>query len=214
MDWRKLNLEKTKEDLKNSADESLLIIRTIEAIDELESCINKLVVVLREWYGLYGPRASMIKEQDSFLNAVESAKKEDMTSELLKSDDIKELQFLRSEILKLKELQEEYKNYLEKVMKKYCKNLLGDAGVIVGARLIKLAGSLEDLAKMPSSTIQVLGAEKALFRHLKKGSRSPKFGVLYFHPDVSQAKEGDKAKAARKIASKISIGTKKDFYGK
>ncbi len=214
MDWRTLNLEKTKEDLKNSVDESLLIIRTIEAIDELDSSINKLVVVLREWYGLYGPRASMVKEQDSFLNAVDLAKKEDMTSELLKSDDIKELKLLRSEILKLKELQEEYKNYLEKVMKKYCKNLLDSAGVIVGARLIKLAGSLEDLAKMPSSTVQVLGAEKALFRHLKTGTRSPKFGVLYFHSDVSQAKEGDKAKVARKIASKISIDTKKDFYGK
>lgn len=214
MDWRALNLEKTKEDLKTSVNESNLIIRLIEAIDEIDNTVNRLVVILREWYGLYGPRASIIKDQDSFLNAVESHKKEDITSEFIKADDIKQILSLHEEILRLKKIEEDYKKYLERVMSNYCKNVLESSGAIVGARLIKLAGSLDNLAKMTSSTIQVLGAEKSLFRHLKKGSRAPKFGVLYFHNDVSQAKDKEKAKAARKVAAKIGIAAKKDFYGK
>jgi len=82
---------------------------------------------------------------------------------------------------------------------------------MLGARLISIAGSLERLARLPSSTIQILGAEKALFRHLRSGAKPPKHGVILQHPIVSGAK--NKGRAARKLASKTAIAAKMDFYG-
>ena len=81
---------------------------------------------------------------------------------------------------------------------------------IWGARLIALAGSFERLATLPASTIQILGAEKALFRHIKTGAKSPKHGVILQHPLVLDAKA--KGKAARQVADKISIAARIDFF--
>ncbi|MEF8848595.1 MAG: C/D box methylation guide ribonucleoprotein complex aNOP56 subunit, partial [Candidatus Thermoplasmatota archaeon] len=82
----------------------------------------------------------------------------------------------------------------------------------IGARLISLAGSLEKLALMPSSTIQVLGAEKALFRFKKQGGRPPKHGVIFQHPLINKSKKSDRGKIARVLAGKISIAAKGDYF--
>lgn len=95
-------------------------------------------------------------------------------------------------------------------MRKRCPHLTSVAGHVVGARLISAAGSLEKLSRMPSSKIQVLGAEKALFRHLKTGSNPPKYGMIYFHDSVVNAE--DKGRAARHLAGKIAIASRQDFY--
>ncbi|MBI5391799.1 ATP-binding protein, partial [Candidatus Woesearchaeota archaeon] len=93
-----------------------------------------------------------------------------------------------------------------------CPNLSTTATSLIGARLISHAGSLKRLAELPSSTVQVLGAEKSLFRHLKTGSKPPRFGVLFQHPLVAEAAENLKGKTARKLASKISIAVKQDYF--
>ena len=114
-------------------------------------------------------------------------------------------------MIKLKDIQE---TYLESLMNELCPRTLKCATALIGARLIDRAGSLKRLAQLPSSTIQVLGAEKALFRHIKTGSKSPKFGVIFAHPNVSNAMGKDKGKAARKVASEISKTIKVDYFSK
>jgi nucleolar protein 56 len=84
--------------------------------------------------------------------------------------------------------------------------------VTVGARIIAKAGSLARLATLPASTIQVLGAEKALFRALKTGARPPKHGLLFQHPLVHSAPKWQRGKIARAVASKVAIAARIDYY--
>ena len=79
-------------------------------------------------------------------------------------------------------------------------------------RLVSCAGSLAKLARLPSSTIQLLGAEKALFRHMAEGSLPPKHGILYQHPSVKGSQRKDKGKITRSLASKVAIAAKIDYY--
>jgi nucleolar protein 56 len=97
-------------------------------------------------------------------------------------------------------------------MKRYCPNLLEITGMMLGAKLIAKAGSLKRLSQFPASTIQVLGAEKALFRHMKTGARPPRHGMLIQHPIVAQAKQKEHGKRARTLADKISIAAKVDYF--
>jgi nucleolar protein 56 len=82
----------------------------------------------------------------------------------------------------------------------------------VGARIIAKAGSLSRLAVLPASTIQVLGAEKALFRALKTGTRPPKHGLIFQHPLIHSAPRWQRGKIARAIASKVAIAARIDVY--
>lgn len=86
------------------------------------------------------------------------------------------------------------------------------AGPMIGARLISLAGSLKELARKPSSTIQVFGAEKALFRSLKTGADPPKHGIIYRVPEVTNAPFWQRGKIARSLAGKLSIAARIDAY--
>ena len=97
-------------------------------------------------------------------------------------------------------------------MKEEAPNVSSLTGPILGARLIALAGGLENLAKMPSSTIQVLGAEKALFRSLTTGARPPKHGVLFQHALVHGAKRSLRGKISRVLAGKIAIAARIDAF--
>jgi nucleolar protein 56 len=93
-------------------------------------------------------------------------------------------------------------------------NITALVGPLVGARLISLAGSLKELAQKPSSTVQIYGAEKALFRSLKTGSDPPKHGIIYQVPEVHGAPYWQRGKIARALAGKISIAARVDAYSK
>jgi nucleolar protein 56 len=86
-------------------------------------------------------------------------------------------------------------------------------GPTLGAKLIRYTGGLGRLTVVPSGTIQLLGAEKALFRHLKEKADPPKYGVIFQHPMINQAKWWHRGKIARTFASKISIAARIDYYG-
>ena len=104
--------------------------------------------------------------------------------------------------------------YLDDLLKEVAPNLRELAGSTIAARLISLSGGLDKLVKKPSSTIQLLGAEKALFRFLHGRGRSPKYGLLFMHNMVQNAPNEKKGKIARVLASKLSIAAKIDYYGK
>ena len=134
----------------------------------------------------------------------------------LKEEDVKILQEYATSLKNLYEMKKNMETYLEKIVPEETPNLNVLLGSILTARVLALAGSLERLAKMPSSSIQLLGAEKSLFRFLKdkKIKNPPKFGLLYIHPDISTAKKELQGKVARLLSSKLTIAARADFYTK
>jgi len=102
--------------------------------------------------------------------------------------------------------------YLERKMTELCPNMTAVAGYLIGAKLLAYAGSTKRLAELPSSTIQLLGAEKALFRHITRNSLPPKYGVLHEHPMIARARKQDHGKVARLLADKISIASRVDYF--
>ena len=101
---------------------------------------------------------------------------------------------------------------IDKDMYLIAPNICKVAGSIIGARLISYAGGMKNLSVLPASTVQILGAEKALFRHIKTGAKPPKFGILMQHPLITNAKKENKGRVARALADKISIAVKIDYF--
>src|SRR3989442_1268801 len=104
--------------------------------------------------------------------------------------------------------------YVERSIRELAPNVSELAGPIIAARLVPLAGGVDDLARAPAGTVQLLGAERALFRHLRTGSRPPKHGVLFQHPWVHGAPPWQRGAIARAFAAKICLAARADAYTK
>jgi len=130
----------------------------------------------------------------------------------LPNPDLKPIISLAKEISSLFNLRIEQEKYLKSIMEKACPSMLAITGTTIGAKLICQAGSIKRLVEFPASTIQLLGAEKALFRHLKMKSKSPKYGFLHEHPLISKNRRELHGKIARTLADKISIAIKVDYF--
>ncbi|MDP3990038.1 MAG: hypothetical protein Q8Q01_02425 [archaeon] len=216
------NKEITKKAIKDSVNEDNLITQTISNITELDRAGNLLVKRLREWYGLYFPELSeRIQSHESFVEVILAKSKTELTKEFsvenlmgadLSKADVDEMLLLATQVKALYEVRKQHEIYLEGIMKNYCPNILELAGVTVGAKLLELGKSLKHLAMLPASTIQLLGAEKALFRHLKTGSRSPKYGVVFQHQLIQNAPKKIRGKAARMLADKLSLCARLDYF--
>ena len=133
-------------------------------------------------------------------------------------DDISEenlaiVQILAKNILELFDMRKSLEAQIDEQMKQVAPNISAVLGTTVGARILAKAGSLNRLSTMPASTIQVLGAEKALFRSLKTGSNPPKHGLLFQHAIVHAAPRWQRGKIARAVASKASIAARVDVHG-
>ena len=213
-DFYQKNLELTKEGLKNAVNEDNLIMQAIANINELDKISNTMSKRLREWYSFYYPELSEeIEDHEQYVESVLNKERNQETFGAdLSESDIEEMKLLAGRITSLYALRKQHELYLEKIMSKYCPNLLELAGATIAARLIELGKGLKHLAFLPASTIQLLGAEKALFRHLKTGSRSPKHGIIINHPLIQNAKRDKKGKAARMLADKLSLCARLDFF--
>ena len=226
MDLQKLRekaIADVKLKLKEAVTEDWLIIQASSGLDELDKAINLLAKRLREWYELYNPEFSKaVSDHDKFINLILTRKKEDLLREIKVKDtmgadlpktDLDAIFNLAKKIKSLYELSKEQELYLESLMKKVAPNVTATAGVLIGAKLMTLSHSLERLSRFPASTVQLLGAEKALFRHLKnRNNLPPKFGILHESALVSKVKTKNKGKMARALADKISIAAKVDFF--
>ena len=212
---REKNIEETKNKLRESVSKETILIQTKEAIDELKKTANVLASRLREWYAYYNPEfEKSLKDNEKFaeLCAEEKPSKNSLGGKFEK-EDIERINTLAAQLNKQHNLIKELEKYLEELIKKICPNMNELTGAQIGSELIILARSLKKLSEMPASTIQLLGAEEALFRHLKTKSKSPKYGILFMHSLVQKAKE--RGKAARILADKIAIAVKIDkFNGK
>jgi len=104
--------------------------------------------------------------------------------------------------------------YVDHAIRELAPNVTELVGPMIAARLVTLAGSVEELARAPSGTVQLLGAERALFRHLRTGSRPPKHGVLFQHPLVHRAPRWQRGAIARVIAARVAMAARADAYTK
>lgn len=225
MEWsavRKEALASTAAAVAASVGDDNLISQAISAVEELDKAANLLVRRLREWYELYSPEFSRsVGDNEAFVRLVMERSKAEQLKELglaatmgadLAKPDVEAALSLAGSIKSLYEQRARLEAYLESVMRRHCPNLLVLAGPTVGARLLREAGSLRRLAMEKASTIQLFGAEKALFRHIKTGARPPKHGFIITHPLVARAPAKGKGKAARALADKLSIACRVDYF--
>lgn len=224
---------------ETSESPDLHIIQTINTLDDTDKIINGLSSRLREWYGLHFPELdNLIDSMNGYSKIVLGGKRDDLTDKVytdagfpetkvemlsllqkksrggaISNENLAIVQTLAKQILELFDLRNTLEKHIETQMELVAPNISGILGAAVGARILARAGSLKKLAFMPASTIQVLGAEKALFRSLKTGSQPPKHGLLFQHALVHAAPRWQRGKIARAISTKAAIAARVDVYG-
>ncbi len=201
-----LNIALAKKQVALAVTPDRKIIAAIEAIDDLDESCNILADRLKEWHMLdFGETTLRGEELAHYIIEKES---ENETS----NKDLKPMLGFASSLLGLYDARSALEEYLKENMCVVAPNITNIAGYALGARLLSIAGSLERLASMPSSTIQVLGAHNALFKHRKGKAPSPKHGIIFRHPLVNNAPPWQRGKIARALSSKLSLAARYDYY--
>ncbi|MEM3467225.1 MAG: hypothetical protein QW735_02150 [archaeon] len=230
MDVREKALAQLKKKIKKElSSRDNLIIHALRMYDTLIKCFNLIYIQTFDWYSVNFPElckkvddpetflrlVSKYGERKNFANLKEYKEIVDKSLGIdLAEKDIKVIQKMAEFGLEIKSKSLELEKYIEELMVEEAPNLTAITGPIVGARLIEKAGGLKRLSKMPASTIQVLGAEKALFAHLRKKVPAPKHGVIFLIPEIRKAQKKARGKIARKYANKIAIAARLDYFGK
>lgn len=226
--------------LKFSADKvDSMIIQAVKMVDDLDKELNVYAMRTKEWYGWHFPElAKILNDNLAYarvvltvgmrMNAVETDLSEILPEEVeaavkaaaeismgteISDDDLENIKLLANQVLVYTEYRAQLSSYLESRMRAIAPNLSALVGYLVGARLISHAGSLISLAKSPGSTIQILGAEKALFRALKTKHDTPKYGLIYHSSLIGQATGKNKGKIARMLSAKAALGLRVDALG-
>jgi nucleolar protein 56 len=240
---RKL-ISKAKEEVAVAySEKDIHVIKAINVLDDLDSMFNLLSEHCREWYGTHFPELDKtLRDSEAFVKLVyflgdrknfsEDKIKEQFANEeaakeiaekasksmgsAIEAKRLDELKLLALNALNLREERKSVEKFVEQEIAALAPNLSKVAGSLLAARLLAKAGSLQRLAEMPSSTMQLVGAEKALFRYLKnkRKGRGPKHGLVFAHPLVKQAGRKNAGKMARTLAGKLSIAAKADYFSK
>jgi len=224
----KVNLELTKVRIKKAVERDNFVIQANGAIEEIDKEVNILIERLREFYGLHFPEMDRaVSDHGKYASIVEKygarSKIEEMDLKQLAEksmgadfteDDIQTVRALATQILSLYKLRDSMSKYLERLLKDVAPNFTDIAGPLLAAKLIGKAHGLDKLARMPSSTIQLIGSEKSLFRYLHGKGKSPKYGVIFVHPLIQKSPREHQGKIARALAAKLSIASKLDYYSK
>ena len=213
-----------------------ILFHTVASIDDINKTANLLFERLVEWYGVYFPELK-ISEADTFCKFVVAFDKDAPSEAAIRSivgdkapfiidkakssmgmktsqTDLDEMKNMARQILSLYELRAELETYQQGLVSEIAPNLAYLLEPALAAKMIAAAGGLDRLALMPSSTVQVLGAEKALFKHLRSGSPPPKHGLIFQHAYISASPKWTRGKIARALATKVAIAVKADRYTK
>lgn len=216
----------------------LHVIQAISLLDETDKVANILFGRVREWYGLHFPELeNLVDGMGGYCRVVKVGRRENLTLETfidagfpeskaemlslvaktsrggdISDENLSHIQSVAGQVLGLYDAHRSIDEHITVQMKAIAPNLTMITGAGVGARLLARAGSLERLSTMAASTIQVLGAEKALFRSIKTGSRPPKHGLIFQHAMVHRAPRWQRGKIARAIASKAVIAARMDVH--
>jgi len=226
--------------LKFSPDKiDTMIVQAVSLLDDLDKELNNYIMRCREWYGWHFPElGKIITDNLAFVRTIdlmgfrENAKVTDMSEVLpeeveekvkeaaeismgteISEEDITNIRHLCQQVVEIQEYRGQLYEYLKNRMMAIAPNLTVLVGELVGARLIAHAGSLMNLAKHPASTVQILGAEKALFKALKTKHDTPKYGLIYHAQLVGQASSKMKGKVSRMLAAKAALATRVDALG-
>lgn len=226
--------------LKFSPDKiDTMIVQAISLLDDLDKELNNYVMRCREWYGWHFPEmgkivtdnlafAKTVKTMGTRLNADKTDLSEILPEEVeeevkaaaeismgteISEEDMNNIIYLCDQIIEMTDYRAQLYDYLKNRMTAIAPNLTVLVGELVGARLIAHAGSLLNLAKHPSSTVQILGAEKALFRALKTKRDTPKYGLIFHASLVGQTNPKHKGKISRMLAAKVSLAARVDALG-
>ncbi|KAH6851167.1 hypothetical protein B0I37DRAFT_373346 [Chaetomium sp. MPI-CAGE-AT-0009] len=214
----------------------VMIVHAVSLLDDLDKELNTYAMRVKEWYGWHFPELGKILPDNlsyakvivtlglrsnasqadlseilphEIETAVKAAADISMGTEITE-EDLENIKLLAEQVISYSEYRRQLAEYLENRMKAISPNMTELVGALVGARLIAHAGSLISLAKNPGSTIQILGAEKALFRALKTKHATPKYGLIYHASLVGQASGANKGKVARQLAAKVALGVRTD----
>ncbi len=201
-----LNIALAKKQVALAVTPDRKITAAIEAIDDLDESCNILADRLKEWYMLDLGETTLRGEELAH-HIIKKGNEEETSDRYLKP-----MQCFATSLLGLYDSRSALEEYLKENMYAVAPNLTIIAGYALGARLLSIAGSLERLASMPSSTIQVLGAHNALFKHRKGKAPSPKHGIIFRHPLVNNASIHQRGKIARALSSKLSLAARYDYF--
>jgi len=220
-----------------------MIIQSISLLDQMDKDLNTFAMRCKEWYSWHFPELSrIVPDHKQFAKVVKIAgNKENLTEEHLPAleevvgsaekaqeildaarasmgTDISEIDLenidkFADRVVALAQYRENLHNYLLSKMAAVAPNLSTLIGEQVAARLISHAGSLTNLAKYPASTVQILGAEKALFRALKTRGNTPKYGLIFHSSFIGKASSKNKGRISRYLANKCSIAARIDCFG-
>jgi len=215
-------------------------IQTVRAIEDLDKILNLLAGRIREWYGLHFPELDrLVEKHDTYVRLIEVLGSresfsydaltklgipQDRATEISETArkssgsefppaDLAWLQNVCQSVLELYGVREAAEKYTDKIMAEVAPNTSSVVGAVLSAKLLSMAGSLENMAKMPASTLQVLGAEKALFRTIKTGARPPKHGIIFQYGPIHQSPKWLRGKIARAVAGKLAIAARMDAFG-
>ncbi len=218
----------------------LYAIQTVRCIEDLDKVLNLLAGRIREWYGLHFPELDrLVEKHDSYIRLVQdlgsrysfsqeslvelgipqersrivSEAADNSSGADLPQPDLLWLQQVSGAVLQMYKLREAAEKYTDKIMAEVAPNMTGVLGAVLSAKILSMAGGLNNVAKMPASTIQVLGAEKALFRTLKTGARPPKHGIIFQYAAIHQSPRWLRGRIARAVAGKLAIAARMDAFG-
>jgi nucleolar protein 56 len=240
IELRKKLIEKAKEKLKGVYTRDKILVYLTALVEDLEKTVNLLYERLADLYLIYFPELfdefSEVEKICKAINIIDKEKIEETRKNLeifgrekanriteklistkgidLTEKDLNEIKNLSSLVLNLIREKERVESFNDTLVREVAPNLSEVGGPKIAAKLIAKAGGLKKLANFPASTIQILGAEKALFKHLRKKTKPPKHGIIFQHPEVRGSKKELRGKIARLLAAKLSIAAKLDYYSK
>jgi nucleolar protein 56 len=170
------------------------VLQMIEALDNMDKSINLLEERLYEW---------------SLLHREDLARTKDLPLSLTGQGPLGEL---ATAIMDLRKSRQRIEEELSRSISAIAPNLSELAGPLLAARLMSRAGSLRRLSELPSSAVQIMGAEKSLYKHLKGKAPSPKHGLIYRHPAIMNAPKRLRGRLSRALAGKLSIASRIDYH--
>jgi nucleolar protein 56 len=227
--------EQTQEALRSK---DVLLAHLSRAMEELVKVINLLHERLNTMYSIYFPELD-VKDSKKYAEVVAIFDRKNLDMQALSKrmgqvkaqelvqkasatlgvdfteEDLRACQLMAVQILSMHTLLEQYEEYREKLAQEICPNMAYIAGADVASKLIAHVGSLSRLAVLPASTIQVLGAEKSLFKHLRnRRIVPPKHGIIFQFARISGSPKKVRGKIARALANKLALAAKADHFTK
>jgi nucleolar protein 56 len=216
-----------EESKQASGERDRAVAHSVRAMEELTVTLNTLVERIREWYALHLPEAlrhlpqgqqlvdALAKDPrpEAIIAMIPKLKDHESIGAELGPDESAAIQGFAKTLSALYEERARMEKRVAAESRIIAPTLSAVVGDVIAAKLIAKAGSLEKLAHVPASTVQTLGAETALFQHLKERKKPPKHGILFQHGVVNTAPRWQRGKMARVLAGAASIAARIDFFG-